>query len=46
MASVPIAVISGAIDLERHAAALGAVATVPKPIKTEVLLDVVRRYCA
>jgi CheY-like chemotaxis protein len=46
VASVPIAVISGASDLEQRAAALGAVATVPKPIKVEVLLDVVRRYCA
>jgi len=46
VASVPIAVISGATDLEQRAAALGAVATVPKPIKVDLLMDVVRRYCA
>jgi len=46
VASVPVAVISGAIDLEQRAAALGAVATVPKPIDFDRLLGVVRRYCA
>src|SRR5262249_45678531 len=46
VASVPVAVISGATDLEQRGAALGAVATLPKPIKVEALLDVVRRYCA
>jgi CheY-like chemotaxis protein len=46
VASVPIAVMSGASDLEKRAQALGAVATVAKPIDFNVLLDVVRRYCA
>jgi DNA-binding response OmpR family regulator len=45
VASVPVAVISGADDLAQRAAALGAVAMVSKPIDVELLLDVVRRYC-
>lgn len=46
VASVPVAVMSGATDAEQRAQALGAVATVTKPIDVDVLLDVVRRYCA
>lgn len=46
VAGVPVAVMSGADDLEQRAQALGAVATVAKPIDCELLLDVVRRYCA
>ncbi len=46
VASVPVAVMSGAIDLEARAQALGAVATVSKPIDCDLLMDVVRRYCA
>src|SRR2546426_2547456 len=46
VASVPVAVMSGATDAEQHAHALGAVATVTKPIDIDRLLDVVRRYCA
>lgn len=46
VASVPVAVMSGAADIEQHARALGAVATVAKPIDCDLLLDVVRRYCA
>src|SRR5262249_35914676 len=46
VASVPVAVMSGATDAEQRAQALGAVATVTKPIDVEILLDVVRRYCA
>lgn len=46
VASVPVAVMSGATDIEQRAQALGAVATVTKPIDVDVLLDVVRRYCA
>lgn len=45
VASVPVAVISGAADLERRAQDLGAVATVAKPIDAGHLLSVVRRYC-
>jgi CheY-like chemotaxis protein len=46
VASVPVAVISGAIDAEARAKALGAVATVMKPIDLDRLLGIVRRYCA
>src|SRR5919198_3201636 len=46
VAGVPIAVISGAVDLEQRAQDLGAVATVAKPINIDRLMDVVRRYCA
>ena len=46
VASVPVAVMSGASDLHKRAEALGAVATLPKPIDFDKLLDVVRRYCA
>jgi DNA-binding response OmpR family regulator len=46
VASVPIAVMSGASDIEKRGQALGAVATVAKPIDFNELLDVVRRYCA
>jgi CheY-like chemotaxis protein len=46
VASVPVAVISGAVDADERAQALGAVAMLTKPIDFDVLLDVVRRYCA
>jgi CheY-like chemotaxis protein len=46
VASVPVAVMSGASDAEQRAQALGAVATLTKPIDFDMLLDVVRRYCA
>ena len=46
VASVPVAVMSGATDAEQRAQALGAVATVTKPINVDILLDIVRRYCA
>src|SRR6516164_8916174 len=42
VATVPIAVMSGAVDAEELAATLGAVATLTKPIDFDVLLDVVR----
>jgi CheY-like chemotaxis protein len=45
VAGVPVAVMSGAVDLDERAQALGAVASVAKPIDVEVLMDVVRRYC-
>jgi two-component system, chemotaxis family, chemotaxis protein CheY len=45
VASVPVAVMSGAEDLDDRARDLGAVATLPKPIDIENLLQVVRRYC-
>ena len=46
VANVPVAVMSGAVNLEERARALGAVATVAKPIDVDVLMDVVKRYCA
>ncbi|MGH3524796.1 MAG: response regulator [Mycobacterium sp.] len=46
VASVPIAVMSGAADLEQRAAALGAVATLAKPLDIEAVIRVVKRYCA
>jgi CheY-like chemotaxis protein len=46
VAGVPIAVMSGAIDAEVHGQALGAVATLMKPIDLDLLLGIVRRYCA
>jgi CheY-like chemotaxis protein len=46
VASVPVAVVSGAADLELSARALGAVAALPKPIDIDALIDVVRRFCA
>jgi len=45
VASVPVAVMSGAIDAEKRAHELGAVATVVKPIDFELLLGIVRLYC-
>jgi CheY-like chemotaxis protein len=46
VASVPVAVMSGVADLQQRAEALGAVAMLAKPIDFELLMDVVRRYCA
>jgi DNA-binding response OmpR family regulator len=46
VAGVPVAVMSGATDLEQRGQAMGAVAIVAKPINCDVLLGVVRRYCS
>ena len=46
VARVPVAVMSGAIDLEQRARTMGAVATVAKPIDDDALMSVVRRYCS
>ena len=46
VATVPVAVMSGALDAEQRAQALGAVATVTKPIDIDLLMNVVKRYCA
>jgi len=46
VSNVPVAVMSGALDLEQRAKALGAVATLAKPIDFDVLMSVVRRYCS
>ncbi len=45
VAGVPVAVMSGATDLEQRAKALGAVAILAKPIDCDKVMDVVRRYC-
>ena len=45
VATVPVAVMSGAEDVEQRALALGAVATVTKPIDCDALLQVVRNHC-
>lgn len=45
VANVPVAVMSGATNLEERARALGAVATVAKPIDVATLMAVVKRYC-
>lgn len=46
VASVPVAVMSGATDAKARGQTLGAVATLTKPIDFDLLLNVVRRYCA
>src|SRR3954467_13212564 len=46
VANVPVAVMSGACDLEQRAHAMGAVAMLAKPLNVDVLMEVVRRYCA
>jgi DNA-binding response OmpR family regulator len=46
VSAVAVAVMSGADDVEQRAQALGAVATLPKPIDCEMLIRVVRRYRA
>ena len=46
VASVPIAVMSGATDLKQRAEAMGAVATLTKPLDVDVLMQVVQKYCA
>jgi CheY-like chemotaxis protein len=46
VANVPIAVMSGAADLQQRGEAMGAVATLSKPLDVDVLMQVVRRYCA
>jgi len=46
VANVPIAVMSGATDLEERAQAMGAVATIAKPLDVDALIEIVKRYCA
>ena len=46
VATVPIAVMSGALDLAERAETLGAVAMLAKPLDPDYLLTVVRRYCS
>jgi len=46
VSEVPVAIMSGADDAEEHGRTLGAVATLTKPLDFDVLLTIVRRYCA
>ena len=46
VANVPVAVMSGAADLEQRAEAMGAVASIAKPLDVDSLIEVVKRYCA
>lgn len=46
VANVPIAIMSGASDLHERAEAMGAVATLAKPLDVDRLIEVVKRYCA
>ena len=46
VANVPIAVMSGATDLQERAEAMGAVATIAKPLDVDALIEIVKRYCA
>ena len=39
VANVPVAVMSGATDLEQRAQAMGAVATLAKPLDVDVLME-------
>jgi CheY-like chemotaxis protein len=45
VASVPVAVMSGAVDAQELSRSLGAVATLPKPLDITFLLQVVRQHC-
>jgi two-component system, chemotaxis family, chemotaxis protein CheY len=45
VAAVPVAVMSGASDLQQRATAMGAVAVLAKPINVDLLLKVVQQYC-
>ena len=46
VATVPVAVMSGASDVAERAEAMGAVATLRKPLDVDALMEVVKRYCA
>ncbi len=45
VASVPVALMSGALDADDWAKTLGAVASLGKPIDVDVLLQVVASHC-
>ena len=45
LASIPVIVLSGAGDVRKEAAALGAVAYVTKPFKLDALLGMLERSC-
>jgi CheY-like chemotaxis protein len=45
LAVIPVVVYSGAADVAEKANALGAVASLHKPIEIDTLLEIVARYC-
>jgi CheY-like chemotaxis protein len=45
LAGIPVLVVTAARDATRHAADLGAVAAIPKPVDFNILLEQVGRYC-
>lgn len=45
LSPIPVVVYSGAIDVAEQAQALGAVASLHKPIEVDSLLEVVARHC-
>ena len=45
LAEIPIILLTGAGDLARDVAALGAVASVTKPFRLTTLLDTIARHC-
>ena len=46
LANVPVVVMSGVADIEQQASALGATASITKPVDFDALLAIVRRHCA
>ncbi len=46
VASVPVAIMSGAVDASEWARELGAVATLTKPLDVDGLLEIVRHHCS
>src|SRR5438477_9129625 len=46
LSDVPVVVMSGVTDIQERAQALGAVASITKPIDFDALLTIVRRHCA
>lgn len=46
LANVPVVVMSGVTDIEQQASALGATASITKPVDFDALLAIVRRHCA
>jgi CheY-like chemotaxis protein len=46
VAPVPVAVMSGMVDIEERGRSLGAVATLVKPLDLGNVLEIVNRYCA
>jgi len=45
LAQIPVIVLSGAVDVRKEAAALGAAGYASKPFKLDVLLSMIRQSC-